>query len=868
MSEKKTPVVRKTRKKNAGDNPNAEVRVSVRNLVEFLMRNGDIDNLASGRSSEDAMQAGSRIHKKIQKMAGAGYEPEVSMSVTVPFEDFTVRVEGRADGVITQKTGVTIDEIKGTYKNLDFIKAPKKEHLSQAMCYAYMVLTAEKLDVIDVQVTYCNLETEAIKRFKNSLTKEEITSWFAELMRQYGKWAEIEVKWKQIRNDSIASMTFPFSFRDGQDELMQRCGNAYRNGNYLFMEAPTGCGKTITTLYPAIQSIGRGEVNRIFYLTAKTITRTVASDTLKLLRRNALKIKSIVLTAKEKICILEEPDCNPIACERAKGHYDRVNEALYDCITSEEELSRDIIEAYARKHCVCPFEFSLDLSLFADVIICDYNYVYDPHVYLRRFFSESCPGDCLFLTDEAHNLVDRARDMYSASLCKEDMQSLAAMVEAERQHPKKLSIPSGYASQIQKTLEECAAAFLLVKRRCDEGFYVYEDLDLFAPQLKALTRFTNVVKKLLESEERRRGGILWKAVLNYYFEVSHFQTMWDLMGDEYKLYAEIKEDEKLVVKLLCMDPGRMLKACNKRARGGVMFSATLFPMEYYTDLLGGMPEDENVLAASVFPKDHRIILAASDVTSRYEERTDENYEKIAAYIYRMVKAKNGNYMVFFPSFDFAERVYNVLYKKYAPIVFDVILQQEKMSEQEREAFLGHFSVKREEKEQNEDTQLSLEGLSGEVENAGKHSRGKGLKHTGIASLQKGLAPFRRSVVGFCVLGGIFSEGIDLTGEDLIGVLIVGAGIPFVTRDRELMRNYFDDDGGKGYEFAYQIPGMNKVLQAAGRVIRTADDKGVILYLEKRFNKAEYEMLFPEHMRPDEKVSINTLLKHVSAFWNR
>ena len=844
-----------------------EVHVSVRNLVEFLLRSGDIDNL-KGAGSDDAMEAGKRIHKKIQKSAGPGYEAEVKMSITIPYEDFLITVEGRADGVIANKTGITIDEIKGTYRKLDFIKEPKREHIAQAMCYAYMVLTKENLSEVGVQVTYCNFETEAIRRFKNTLTKEEITAWFLELMQEYAKWAKAEVEWKKLRNASIAEMEFPFAYRKGQKKLVENCRNAYRAEHFLFMEAPTGCGKTITTLYPAVEMIGEGRTERIFYLTAKTITRTVASDTLKLLLRNALKIKSIVLTAKEKICILEEPDCNPIACKRAAGHFDRVNDAIYDCITSEEELSRGIIESYAEKYQVCPFELSLDLSLFADVIICDYNYVYDPHVYLRRFFAESNAGNYLFLTDEAHNLVDRAREMYSAMLVKEDMGALATLIEEELEHPKKLPVPAGYMRQIASTLRECEAEFLKVKRKCDDGFYVYSDENLFAPQLKALSRFSAVVQKVMELEDRKRGNKLWKAILNFYFEVSHFQSMWELIGDEFKLYARLTEDGKTEVKLLCMDPGRMLKACNKRAKGGVMFSATLFPMEYYKDLLGGTGEDTEILAASIFPKKNRRILTATDVTSRFEERTDENYERIAAYIYRMVKAHQGNYMVFFPSFDFAERVHRILYKKYAPIVFDVILQTEGMSEVEREEFLAKFrksGIKEEysgrkgkKGEKQDGNQLCLPGLSSV---SGDLKKGKALP------LHKGLASVTRSVVGFCVLGGIFSEGIDLTGEDLIGVLVVGGGIPFVTKDRELMREYFDDFAGRGYEYAYQIPGMNKVLQAAGRLIRTADDKGIILYLEKRFMKPEYTILFPEHMRNDETVSLDTVSKHIATFWN-
>mgnify|MGYP002624409614 CR=1 FL=1 len=494
------------------------IHVSVRKLVEFLLRNGDIDNTAGGRSTEDAMQAGNRIHRKIQKQGGASYEEEVRMSVTVPFEQFEVCVEGRADGIIRKKSGVTVDEIKGTYRNLDKMKEPRPEHYAQAMCYAYIVAAKEDLAEISVQVTYCNIETETIRRFQKVFTKEEIAKWFKELMREYGKWAEMEVRWGTLRNESIASMQFPFPYREGQESLVRACREAYHRNRFLFMEAPTGCGKTITTLYPAIESLGAGEVRRIFYLTAKTITRTVAADTIALLRKNALKIKSIVLTAKEKICILKEPECNPKACERAKGHYDRVNEALFDCLSCELDLTRETIERYAYKHMVCPFEFSLDLSLFADVIICDYNYVYDPHVYLRRFFAEGMGENYLFLTDEAHNLVDRAREMYSAELCKEDVQALSKQIKDACEGSARPPIPLKHANRIREALDEIKASLLMVKRKCDEGSYVYEEEELFAPQLRALSHFTSVVRTYLEEDEKRTGD-LRKAVLEMFFTV-------------------------------------------------------------------------------------------------------------------------------------------------------------------------------------------------------------------------------------------------------------------------------------------------------------------------------------------------------------
>ncbi|MBQ9142297.1 MAG: DEAD/DEAH box helicase family protein, partial [Lachnospiraceae bacterium] len=354
-----------------------QIRVSVRALVEFILRSGNIDNRHHA-SPENAMQEGSRIHRMIQKRMGADYQAEVTLRYTHPTDRYVLVLEGRADGIIDTPTEKLVDEIKGTYRELSHMKEPNPVHLAQAKCYAYIYSLQKEIQVIQVRMTYCHLETEEIRYFLQEYTFEELQLWFGEVLNAYLKWADYEYEWKQIRNESIRNLQFPFPYREGQKELVTYVYQTIYHKRKLFLEAPTGVGKTISTVFPAIKAMEKGMGDKIFYFTAKTITRTVADQTFRLLREKALHFKSVILTAKEKICFMEQVECNPEHCPYAKGHFDRINDAMYDLLTHEESFDREKIETYAHKHQVCPFEFCLDMSLYADGVICDYNYLFDP----------------------------------------------------------------------------------------------------------------------------------------------------------------------------------------------------------------------------------------------------------------------------------------------------------------------------------------------------------------------------------------------------------------------------------------------------------------------------------------------------------
>ena len=411
-------------------------RISVRNLVEFMCTSGDIDNRDVSVPDVKVMQEGARIHRKIQHSMGSSYHAEVLLRHAVPLTsvngyDYTLKIEGRADGIIadisededgnkTPHGDVTIDEIKTMQSDVTKLKEPVYVHKAQALVYGYIYLIKHNLDSINIQMTYCNTETEKIVRFTENYDKDRISAWFLKLVNDFKRWMDYVFDERQLRNDSIHKLSFPFEYREGQKKLVASVYKSIEQERTLYIQAPTGVGKTISTVYPSVQACGRGLADKIFYLTSKTITRTVAEEAYSILRDKGLHFTTVTLTAKDKICHMDERNCNPEFCEYAKGHFDRINDAVYDIITHENVIDREKILEYSVKHKVCPFEMSLDVSYWCDGIICDYNYLFDPDASLKRYFADGTKGNYIFLVDEAHNLVDRARQMYSAVLVKED----------------------------------------------------------------------------------------------------------------------------------------------------------------------------------------------------------------------------------------------------------------------------------------------------------------------------------------------------------------------------------------------------------------------------------------------------------------
>lgn len=784
---------------------NKDIKISVRNLVEFVLRAGDLD--MRFRGSSRAVE-GTKAHQKIQKenrekysiIFGQEYTAEVSLKHSIPYNGGIIVIDGRCDGILIENKVVTIDEIKTVTRDLELIEEDYNGlHWAQAKCYAYIYGVQNNLESVNVQLTYYEINTEKIKRFIKCFTINQLQEFFDGIISDYFIWANITSRWNEERDSSIKDLKFPFmDYRAGQRELAVSIYKTVVEGKKIFLQAPTGIGKTISTLFPSIKAMGEGHTSKIFYLTAKTITRQVAEEAFAKMSENGLKFKTITLTAKDKVCLSKGSSCNPEQCKFAKGHFDRVNAALLDILENENTFTREIIEIYSNKYKICPFEFSLDLTLWSDCVICDYNYVFDPRVYLKRFFMDN-NGDYTLLVDEAHNLVDRAREMFSASFHKRLLLGLKRGIKGADDH-------------LYKALNKLNAFMNTMKKLCDENGY-YKQNSEPAGIYNLLNNLTKLLEVWLTKNEKSK---IYDDFLELYFNSLSFIRIAELYDDKYITYVETTEND-VILKLFCLDPSKLLREASKRGRSVVYFSATLLPLVYFKEILGGESEDYHLTLDSPFDKGKLKLMIAKDISTKYNYR-ENSYPKIVEYIYSVINAKNGNYMVYFPSYKYMEVVSNKFNEKYPDI--KLCIQTNFMTEDDRETFLQNFNSNPDE-----------------------------------------------NILGFGVLGGIFSEGIDLKGDRLIGAVIIGVGLPMICFEKEIIREYYDNKNNFGYEYSYMYPGMNKVLQAAGRVIRTEEDRGIVLLIDDRFLQQRYRRLYPKEWDHYDKTNNNTEAKNkVSEFW--
>ncbi len=776
------------------------IEISVRSLVGFALQSG---NLASGFINPGRGAEGTRAHQKVQQMRPDGYLTEVPVIHVEHYGEFAVEVSGRIDGLIAAGDSYRIEEIKTTRGNVDGEHAQAPQHWAQAQVYGYIVAVQKDVEEVGIQLTYVNLDTWQTVEHLRSYGRDELADIFHDLLRKYLQWVSTYRKWCAQRDRSIAQLPFPFqSLRKGQRELMLATYQSIDARENLFAQAPTGIGKTISVLFPAIKGVGQGKVEKVFYLTAKTSGRAVAEKALDDMRGAGLSVKSITLTARDKICFVEpgQKSCDPERCEFAIGYFDRVGGAIEE-LFQLDAFTPAAIEDTARRHTVCPFELSLDLSLWADVIICDYNHLFDPRAYLKRFFLEGS-GNYLFLIDEAHNLLDRARDIYSAQLSRKDFRTLQRALDDRDTH---------LAAKLAD-IDECLVE--LEKRALAEekGFLVDSEAPL--ELLPMLQSFLDTVEPGLSRVPASYRDLLFER----YFETRTFTGVAELYDEHYVTYAE-KRGRDVSLRLFCRDPSTRIAEALKRGMVAVFFSATLTPLEYFRQVLGGDLEDRVLDLESPFPAENLGVLVADGIETTFSKRATtygEVMEAIAAVTDRAV----GNYMIYFPSFKYMDAVVERFVAAHPATRIEV--QRPRMSEAERAAFLNLF---------NETSQHTL--------------------------------------VGFAVMGGIFGEGIDLVGERLVGAVIVGVGLPRICLERDLVRQYYDDAERPGFEFAYTYPGMNRVMQAVGRVIRSGDDRGIVLLIDRRFNQARYQHLFPSHWRDGNRVnSADQIKSRVDDFWKR
>ncbi len=777
------------------------VSISVRGLVEYVMRSGD---LVSGFAAPSRAQEGTWAHQKVQKTWSEATTAEVLLSHRIERPDLVLEVLGRADGILTSEGKTALLEIKSTTRSLEEIEEDSNPvYWAQAKCYAFMYAHQNHLQAIDIHLIYVHIETGQTRTFEKSFAFAELSGFFTDLIDRYLVWAERIRRWVLRRNDSIRTLAFPFpTYRKGQRQLAVAVYRAItgERGKKLFVQAPIGIGKTMATVFPAIKALGEERIDKIFYLTAKTVGRELAENAIAQLKAQGLAIKPLTLTAKEKICFKPGAECNPEVCEFAKGHFDRVNAALEDTFDHEEAFTRPVIETYARKHQVCPFEFSLDLSLWADTVICDYNYVFDPKVYLRRFFLDQ-GGDYCFLIDEAHNLVDRAREMFSAELTKRPFLTLKRKLK-------------DHLPGIAQALTKINTVFIKARWLCEDEerpFHVQKAAlrDLFAP-----------MKKFIKAAEtwlvRNQPADFRNELLDLYFQALDFIRVSEYYDERYSTYVELTARD-VKVKMFCLDPSYLLREALERGKCAVFFSATLTPLDYFANVLGGEFGDATTRLASPFPRENLCLMVADNVKTTYHAR-QHTYDYIVEIVTAFTAARKANYLVYLPSYKYQEAIFSRFCAQNSEV--RVIRQTPGMSEPEREAFLASFSTE-----------------NGET------------------------------LIGFAVMGGVFGEGIDLVGDRLSGCVIVGVSLPQICLERDIIREYFDEHRSLGFEYAYMYPGMNKVLQAAGRVIRSETDRGAVLLIDERFARPAYLDLFPpEWNNPIRVRTPDAVTKTLQAHW--
>jgi len=773
-----------------------QLHISVRELVEFILRSGDIEESSEIRDSLKSMQEGIKLHKWIQKGMPSDYHAEVPINHVMTYDEYELLIDGRADGIVYDKNEVPfmIDEIKGTNRDISKIKEPAMVHVAQAMCYGFFCAYRNNLKGMDIQITYGNLDSREIKRFVDYYSYDDLEEFFLDIMDKYKPFSDYIYKWSITRKESIENMTFPFEYRKGQKSIMGMVYNHIKDEELLFIQAPTGVGKTISTIYPSLKALNDFSLSKIFYVTAKTITKKVAKDTFFTLSEQGNRLKMLEITARDKICPLEDRQCDAVHCEYAKGHYDRINDALYSIITEEDLFNRDIIYKYSNENKVCPYRLSLELTRFSDEIVCDYNYVFDPNACIIQSITDK---NNIFLVDEAHNLVDRARNMYSVVIVKEDFLAMKKLYGA-------------YDKSLIKYFDKVNREMLSLRKMCDDKLIIndHDRLDNAIYNLK--NRIEMFFDKKIKMSRKNEA-------LDFYFNINNYISTLDFVDDNYLVYADYDRSGCFRVHLYNMDPSLRLQDYLNNAVSTVFFSATLLPINYYKELLCKKDNPTAIYAKTIFDSKKRLLMIADDVTSKYSERSSEMYSKIADYIIKTSSVKKGNYISFFPSYIFMENVYNqLLNKKYN---LDIIIQGNSMSEEDREGFMAEFEEERD-----------------------------------------------RSLVAFCVLGGIFSEGIDLVNDKLIGAIIVGTGLAQTNYESNMLLEHFNKCNKDGFDYAYRYPGMNKVCQAAGRVIRTVDDRGVILLLDYRFLYSNNRNLFPREWSDYIITNINKVQSDLGDFW--
>ena len=803
-------------------NQAAMLEISVRTLAEHVYKRGDLlSSSFSGISGAEGTRLHTRVFADLKKQyAPSSIETEHSFSCEFLSVRATLLVRGRADCLLfSEDQSATVLEIKScTGEALSSETLFQEIHWAQVMLYCHMFLLENPMrNGVFAALRYVSIESLQHEEKKEWITTEAAQAFFTKTCSSYVEFASNIISYQKKRNESILSLSFPYSsVRSGQKDFMKQVVQTISQQSLLLASAPTGTGKTMSTLYPAVKCLGNGRCGKIFYLTAKAAARVVAQKALQDMREKGLFLRSITLQAKESLCLYPQVYCEAKQCPYATGYYDRLSMGIQSLLL-ENEITPQTILRVAEKFILCPHELSLDISLFCDVIIGDYNHAFHPRVKLDRYFGQSDAKHVL-LVDEAHNVVDRSRDMFSSSLTMSGLQKCQRALQ-------------GMDSRVDGYMIDLASYFQFLSdgiHRSEDGFSSVENkIDkkavMSAEHFRAtretpkmlytiLWKFCHFVRPVLELLS---PGEIKRTILEFFFDARFFLTVLELyFDDSYVCTAEIQAENhalgkgrELIISLECLDASSKLKSLLLDKHTAVFFSATLSPIEYYqTMILGNGAEEkaESLILPSPFPAENLSLYILKDINTTYKERPF-TLDKISKFIIDSIKKRTGNYLLYLPSFLYMNQLYQRILSDIPDGMeaeVDFVKQEENMSRKMKEDFLLRF------------------------ESFGE-----------------------KSLLAFAVLGGHFGEGIDLVGEKLSGVFIVGVGLPQLGPKREIMRQYYQERFGDGFSFSYRFPGWEKVFQAAGRVIRDENDTGFVVLMDERYDRPEYRSLFPEHWRP-------------------
>lgn len=745
---------------------------AVKDIATFLYSSGDLTSEFFQNSSK---QDGKKAHSFLQRQYNSDSKKEYYIKHTFTYKEDEITIHGFIDGVLKEKGSIILEEIKSTKEDLKKIDLDyHKEHLAQLKLYGYLYAYINNMSNVNLRLTYISVSDYKTKSIDLNVSFEELSNFFIKSIEDYTTWYQTLYEASNLKLDTLKNIEFPFKTkRQGQMDLMKATYLTMKSNSILYAIAPTGIGKTMAVIFSTLKSMTKPN-EKLFYLTAKTVGKEVAIKSFEMLIQNGLSLRVVALRAKQKSCQMNYDHCDPESCPFAKGYFQRLRDAIEDIYNNELIYTYDKILAYANKYTLCAFEFSLDLSYFCDAIICDYNYVFDPKAHLIRYFDED-EYQPKILVDEAHNLVERSKEMYSARLDSKIPFYLEELI-------------SSYDYSITKNVKNFYNELEKYNELTNEDLFYYSHFqdDVMLSSLKQIVSKCEVIlsdnKDIKDKDE----------ILKNYFMIKDFTDTSEYFEDNHIFLIKQLQDKSYEIILKCCDASSFIYETIKlKTKGIVFFSATLFPINYYMDLLT-KGNGKYISLPSPFDKDNLKLIIKDNVSTKYKDRQNTVLD-ICSVINTLVNSKKGNYIVFFPSYKYVELILEHL----EVLNTELIVQKSNMTDKEKDKILDKFK----------DT--------------------------------------KKAHLGLFVLGGSFSEGIDFEGDLLNGVIIVGVGLPMVNIENNILSNFFETKYSKGFDYAYTYPGFNKVVQAAGRVIRTEYDRGVVILIDQRYKYRLYQELMPD-----------------------